>query len=61
MLTLQAMRNLRRKTTERLAAGVNQKPITADCAGFGEHGCHQKTPPKKARKCTEKGRANAKQ
>jgi len=52
MLTLEAMGDLGRKAAQRLTACVDQKPITADCAGLGEHGRHRKTPPKKAGKCT---------
>ena len=49
MLALQAMGNLGREATERLAARVDYVPIATDCAGLGEHGCHRGT-------CSEKGR-----
>jgi hypothetical protein len=34
------VRELRCEATERLAAGVNDVPVSAHAAGFGEYRCH---------------------
>jgi hypothetical protein len=41
VLALQAMGDLRREPTERLAVGVDEEPVAPDGAGPGEYGSHR--------------------
>src|SRR5579864_150772 len=52
VLTLEAVCNLRGQTSERFAFGINQIPIAADAAGFGEDGPGRHGSVRRDRRCT---------